>query len=222
MSLWTVAQLARLLHPRNSPGKHTWVGSHSLLQGIFSTQGWNPSLLHYRPILHHLSHQISWHRHTADLFTSHLLTYYQPRQVGSLYNIRNSGSIFFPAWEGEGCECFLQSSPLVTLYAGHHSARNWSECLLVKVILATVSPVAQQWRIHQQCRRHRRCAFDPWVRKILWRREWQPTPAFLPGESHGQRSWVGYSPQDCRITGSQRVRHNWSNTHAHPHTHSSY
>ena len=31
--------------------------------------------------------------------------------------------------------------------------------------------------------------FHPWVRKILWRREWQPTPVFLPGESHGQRAW---------------------------------
>ena len=38
-----------------------------------------------------------------------------------------------------------------------------------------------------QCRRHR---FDPWVRKI---RKWQPTPAFLPGKSHGQRSLVNYS-----------------------------
>ena len=33
-----------------------------------------------------------------------------------------------------------------------------------------------------------------WVGKILWRRKWQPTPVFLPGESHGQRSLVGYSP----------------------------
>ena len=33
--------------------------------------------------------------------------------------------------------------------------------------------------------------FDPWVRKIPWRRKWQPTPAFLPGESHGQRSLAG-------------------------------
>ena len=31
-------------------------------------------------------------------------------------------------------------------------------------------------------------------RKICWRREWQPTPVFLPGRSHGQRSLVGYSP----------------------------
>ena len=32
-----------------------------------------------------------------------------------------------------------------------------------------------------------------WVQKILWRRDWQPTPVFFPGESHGQRSLVGYS-----------------------------
>ena len=36
--------------------------------------------------------------------------------------------------------------------------------------------------------------FDPWVRKIPWRREWQPTLVFLPGEFHGQRSLVSYRP----------------------------
>ena len=36
--------------------------------------------------------------------------------------------------------------------------------------------------------------FDPWVGKIRWRRKWQPTSVFLPGESHGQRILVGYSP----------------------------
>ena len=45
-----------------------------------------------------------------------------------------------------------------------------------------------------QCRRHKRFRFDPWVRKIPWKRAWQPTPEFLPGESHEQRSLVGYSP----------------------------
>ena len=45
-----------------------------------------------------------------------------------------------------------------------------------------------------QCRRPRRCWFDPWVGKIPWRRNWQPTPVFLPGKSHGQRSLAGYSP----------------------------
>ena len=37
-----------------------------------------------------------------------------------------------------------------------------------------------------------RPGFDPWVGKILWRRDWLPTPVFLPGEFHGQRSLVGY------------------------------
>ena len=40
-----------------------------------------------------------------------------------------------------------------------------------------------------------RDGFDPWVEKIPWRRAWQPTLVFLPGESYGQRSLVGYSPQ---------------------------
>ena len=38
--------------------------------------------------------------------------------------------------------------------------------------------------------------FNSWVRKIPWRREWLPTPVFLPGEFHGQRSLAGYSPWD--------------------------
>ena len=42
----------------------------------------------------------------------------------------------------------------------------------------------------------RRCEFDPWVWKIPWRREWLPTPVFLPGESHGLRNMVG-----CRSWG---------------------
>ena len=39
-----------------------------------------------------------------------------------------------------------------------------------------------------------RPGFDPWVRKILWRRKWQPTPVLFPKKSHGQRSLAGYSP----------------------------
>ena len=40
--------------------------------------------------------------------------------------------------------------------------------------------------------------FYPWVGKIPWRREWQPAPVFLPGESHGQRGLAGYSLWGCR------------------------
>ena len=47
-----------------------------------------------------------------------------------------------------------------------------------------------------QCRRHQRHRFHPWVGKIPWRRKWQPTPIFLPGKSHGQRSRVDYKELD--------------------------
>ena len=49
-------------------------------------------------------------------------------------------------------------------------------------------------RVCLQCSRHRRRGLHPWVRKTPWIRAWKPTPAFLPEESHGQRSLVGYSP----------------------------
>ena len=52
-----------------------------------------------------------------------------------------------------------------------------------------------------QCRRPYRCEFDPWDGRIPWRRARQPTPVFLPGESHGQRSLVG-----LQSMGSQRFR----------------
>ena len=47
-----------------------------------------------------------------------------------------------------------------------------------------------------QCRRGWRLRFNPWVRKIPWKRKWQPTPVLLPGEFHGQRS---YSPWGHRV-----------------------
>ena len=49
-----------------------------------------------------------------------------------------------------------------------------------------------------QCKRYKRHGFNPWVRKIPWSREWQPTPVFLPGESYGQISLAGY-----RLCGSK-------------------
>ena len=44
-----------------------------------------------------------------------------------------------------------------------------------------------------QCRRSKRCRFNPWFGEIPWRRAWQPTSVFLPEKSHGQRSLEGYS-----------------------------
>ena len=56
-----------------------------------------------------------------------------------------------------------------------------------------------------QYRRHKRHRFDPWVGKIPWSWKWQPTPVFLPGKSHVQRSLVDYNPWGCK-----RVRHDWA------------
>ena len=58
-------------------------------------------------------------------------------------------------------------------------------------------PIGQASLVVQRLKRlpaSGRPGFDPWVEKIPWRGKWQPTPVFLPGESHGRRSLVGYSP----------------------------
>ena len=49
-----------------------------------------------------------------------------------------------------------------------------------------------------QCKRHKRLEFNPWAGKTPWRRALQPTPLFLPGKFHGQRSLAGCSPQGLK------------------------
>ena len=71
------------------------------------------------------------------------------------------------------------------------------------------SLVAQLVKDHLQCRRP---GFKPWVRKIPWIRKWQPTPVFLPGESHEQRSLAGCSPWGHKEL--DMTKH----THTHTHT----
>ena len=58
----------------------------------------------------------------------------------------------------------------------------------------------------RRCRKH---GFDPWVGKLPWKKKWQPTLVFLPGESHGQRSVVSYSP---------RGHKSWTQLSEHAHT----
>ena len=65
--------------------------------------------------------------------------------------------------------------------------------VLMNLVLSTLEmriPLRNQW-----CRRH---GFDPSVGKIPWRREWQPIPVFLPGEFHGQSSFMDKSPWGCK------------------------
>ena len=61
------------------------------------------------------------------------------------------------------------------------------------------------------CLQCRKPGFDPWVRKISWRREWQPTPVFLPGEFLRQRSLIGYSPWDCKESDTTERLHSLPN-----------
>ena len=74
----------------------------------------------------------------------------------------------------------------------------WSHLHLLKYIIYAYvyMKVYTQWWLSDeectcQCRKCRRRRFNPWVGKIPWRREWQSTPVFLPGESHRQRSLAG-------------------------------
>ena len=62
---------------------------------------------------------------------------------------------------------------------------------MILILCGIWASLVAQMIICLQCRRLR---FDPWVGKIPWRREWQPTPIFLTGEIHGKRRQVGYSP----------------------------
>ena len=73
---------------------------------------------------------------------------------------------------------------------------------------------ASQWRWWKgpacHCRRRKRHGFDPWARKMPWRRAWQPPPVSLPGESHGQESLAGCSPRGRRLghpEGARGARH---------------
>ena len=65
-----------------------------------------------------------------------------------------------------------------------------------------------------QCRRHKRFWFDPWIGKIPWSRKWLPTPVFLPGIFHGQRSLASYNPWDRKEVDTTEC----TRTHPHPHT----
>ena len=77
-------------------------------------------------------------------------------------------------------------------------------CQLWKILEA---PVAQEVKDLPAVQEMLRQEFNPYIGKIPWRRKWQPTPIFLPGKSHGQRSLAGNSPWGCK-----RVWRDWAHT----------
>ena len=99
-------QSVRLLYPRDYPGKNTRVGCHALLQGIFSTQGPNPGLLHCRQILYQLNHQrsptiLEW---LAYPFSR------EPSQPRNWIRVSCITARFFTSWATREACCFIQFS----------------------------------------------------------------------------------------------------------------
>ena len=101
--------------------------------------------------------------------------------------------------------CILPNS-----FSCYHQAR----VLLITCLLCLFKPQLRLPRLPwwlsgkettNQRRRRKRCRLNPWVRKFPWRSQQQPTPVFLPGKSHGQRSLVGYDPWGHRGVKSDRV-----------------
>ena len=93
--------------------------------------------------------------------------------------------------------------------------------IFVSYLYLFVSPGGSVIKSLPAKKRHKRCGFDPWVRKILWSRKWKlETHASILDWEISQRSLAGYSP-----LGLQRVRHDWAcvcmqaRTHTHTHTH---
>ena len=86
----------------------------------------------------------------------------------------------------------------------HLSDQDWSLAPKLNLLLWR-SSFMQAIKPACQCRRYKRCGFDPWVRKISWRRSWQPIPVFLPRES----PWTE-EPEGLQSIGLNRVRQDWS------------
>ena len=80
-----------------------------------------------------------------------------------------------------------------------------------------VSLVAQMTKNELQCRRP---GFDPWARKIPWRKEWLPPPVFLPGKFHGRRCLAAYSPWGHKESDmTKQLSHSLFTIYLHPHSH---
>ena len=94
----------------------------------------------------------------------------------------------------------------LTLEFSFFNSFSWNTEILHTVITMTFPiitvdyPYTYTFSPHRpvHCLQCRRPGFNSWVRKIPWRRKWQPTPVSLPAESQGQRSLAGYSSRCCR------------------------
>ena len=148
------------------------MGSLSLPQGIFLIQESNRGLLHCRQILYLFSYR-------GSLFP-----------VMGIQNkaVINAVSCLHRNVPGENFKGLLSHSNVqrrelahVCGLRRHRPASSTSGC-------------ASGEGCTSRCRRYERRGFGPWVGKVPWRRQWQPSPVSMPGEPHGQSSLVDPSP----------------------------
>ena len=115
----------------------------------------------------------------------------RPLQLGTISKINLNIVYFKIQCSGEDYGCWRQASLFKFC-----SAYNFHFIICeISGILTRLPGGSVDKDFTCRCKKHR---FDPWVRKISWRRAWKPTPVFLPGESHRQRSLAGYSPWVCK------------------------
>ena len=95
--------------------------------------------------------------------------------------------VMWPPWNSER----FMTTRLISWYNLHFEVENLDLCHLSHLAWP-------KWHSSTeyscQCRRCKKCEYNPWVRKIPWSRKWQPSPVFLPGKFHRQRNLAGYSP----------------------------
>ena len=101
----------------------------------------------------------------------------------------------------EDCDFFLPSITVTKLESifvpeGVVASKSWQYFFFQ--LLSRLSGLLRWLSGKESACQCRRCRFDPWVRKIPWKWKWHPTPVFLPGKSHEQRSLAGYSPWGCK------------------------
>ena len=93
-------------------------------------------------------------------------------------------------------ESILSCNSTSMLYKRFFKNFSLVSCICMMILKGTVrvTEISKWLSGKESVCQHRRYGFDPWVRKIPWRRKRQPTPVFLHGQSHGERSLKGYSP----------------------------
>ena len=138
--LGTVA--TRLLCPWNSPGKNTGVGCHSLLQGIFLTQGSNLGLLHCRQILYRLRHYYTWAEVISVQFSS----------FQSLSHVRLFATPWIAAHQASLSITYSQSSPKLTsieLVMPSNHLILYSQLLLLPLIPPSIRVFSNESTSHE-------------------------------------------------------------------------